>query len=415
MDLDPNFGKRMTEKNNTKFVDDLLNGALTPNGDYVNPLKAKFQQKLMDSGLTINQAALTLKIDNKQLEKILDGKLSQLELLSLEKIADFLEVSRSEVSEMYFNLIRPSFEGELNEARKRSYILNNFDLAILKKIKFIDSITDLDKVEARLLQFFNLKSIQEYKNDAVSVAYSSGARKSKSGFSKALWFRTAQASFEGLENPYNYDRDKLFEYIPHIRWNSQDPKHGLFQVIRSLFKLGVTVVYVPTVREAHVRGATFSVGGKPAIAITDYTDFYPTLWFVLLHELYHVLFDWEEISINSFHVSGDDEFYSQNEGEANDFARKYFASDEDMAEVSDNIRNAAFIHQFAEHNNVHPSFYYVFYAYQNSKFEPNIWGKIRKLMPDIAETLTPLIKVDWETSSSLKEITKLRKKKVYNL
>lgn len=405
----------MSEKNNTRFVDDLLKSALSKPGETLNPLRTKFQQKLADSGLTINQAAVNLKIDHKQLEKILDGKLVQLEILSLEKIADFLEMSRTEITEMYFNLIRPSYEQELNDARKRSYILNTFDLSILKKIKFIDSISDLGVIEARLLHFFNLKNIEDYKNEAVSVAYSSGARKSKSGFSKALWFRTAQASFEGIENPYTYNRDKLFDYIPQIRWYSQDAKFGLFQVIRSLFKLGVTVIYVPSIKEAHVRGATFAVNGKPAIAITDYTDFFPTLWFVLLHELYHVLFDWEEISINTFHVSGDDEFYSQNEAEANDFARKYFASDDDLLHVCENIKNLSVINQFAAKNNVHPSFYYVFYAFQNSKLDSSIWSRIRKFMPDITEALTPIVKVEWNTPNSLTDITKIRKKKVYNL
>lgn len=405
----------MNNNSNINFVNNLLSAAFTNSGEGKNPLREKFQQKLLDSGITINQAAVNLKIDHKQLEKILDGKLSQLEIISLEKIADFLEIPRSEVSELYFNLIRSSYEPELKEAKRRSYILNTFDLAVLKKIKFIDSISDLEKVEARLLHFFNLKEIQDYKNESVSVAYSSGARKSKSGFAKALWFRTAQASFDGLENPYSYDRDKLFDFIPYIRWHSQDVKKGLFQVVRSLFKLGVTVVYVPTIREAHVRGATFSVNGKPGIAISDYTDFFPTLWFVLLHELFHVLFDWEEILINTYHISGDDEFYSQKENEANDFARKYFASDSDLIQVGENIRNAAFINLLAEKNNVHPSFYYVFYAYQNSKLEPTIWGKIRRFMPDITEALGPLVKVDWDTPKSLAEVINIRKKKVYNL
>jgi Zn-dependent peptidase ImmA (M78 family) len=157
------------------------------------------------------------------------------------------------------------------------------------------------------------------------------------------------------------------------------------------------------------------VNGKPAIAITDYTDFYPTLWFVLLHELYHVLFDWEEILINTFHVSGDDEFYTQNERQANDFAMKYFVSDSDLLLISENIRNNSFIYEFAAKNSVHHSFYYVFYAYQNSKVEPTIWGKIRRHMPDIAETLAPLVKVEWDTPKSLSDITKIRNKKVYNL
>jgi len=405
----------MSENNNIKFVNDLLQSALSKAGNVSNPLRTTFEQKLLDAGLSINQAAVNLKIDNKQLDKILDGKLSQFDIISLEKIADFLEIPTAQIAEMYFYLLRQSHEPELRDAKRRSYILNTFDLSILKKIKFIDSISDLEKIEARLLHFFNLKNIQDYKNEAVSVAYSSGARKSKSGFSRSLWFRTAQESFEGLENPYTYDREKLFEYIPYIRWYSQDTKNGLFQVVRSLFKLGVTVIYVPSIREAHVRGATFAVNGKPAIAITDYTDFYPTIWFVLLHELFHVLFDWEEILINTFHVSGDDEFYSQNESAANDFARKYFASDEDLAVFSENIRNIAFITEFAAQNNVHPSFYHVFYAYENSKTEPSIWGRIRKHMPDINEALTPLIKVEWDTPNSLSEITKIRKKKVYNL
>lgn len=44
------------------------------------------------------------------------------------------------------------------------YINENFDLKELQKIGFLENITDYDYIEKRILDFFDLKYIEQYSN-----------------------------------------------------------------------------------------------------------------------------------------------------------------------------------------------------------------------------------------------------------
>ena len=405
----------MARKKDINFVDQVLDSALNNAEDGTSKLKSLFVQKLLETRISFNQAAVNMGVDNKLLEKILDGDITLFDTIALPKISRFLDIPLYDVTGMFFSMVETQRQGDLAQSAKNSYIINTFDLPLLKKIKFIKSITDISEIDARIRHFFDLSTIEEYKNEAISVAYSSGARKSKSGFSKSFWLRTAQALLAGVENPYSYDRDKLLDYIPQIRWHSTDIDNGLYQVVRSLYKLGVTVIYVPPIHDAHVRGSTIAHKAKPCIIITNYTDFYPTLFFVLLHELFHVLFDWEEISINQYHVSNDDNYYTNSEKEANDFARDFFASEEDLNAFCRMDWDEQMVNEFAGKNNIHPSFYYLFNAFAKSKEDPKIWGRIRKYIPSAALALSPLVGFSWNTQYSIKQINEIRNKKIYDL
>jgi Zn-dependent peptidase ImmA (M78 family) len=156
---------------------------------------------------------------------------------------------------------------------------------------------------------------------------------------------------------------------------------GLAEVVRALNKMGITVTYLPRFKSMHVRGATFAVNQKPCIVLTDYRGNYPTLWFTLLHELHHVLFDWDEILVNSFHLSGDTNLYTESEveTEANQFARDYLFSDEKMKQLIPHINDRYFVEEFAKGNHVHWSIPYIFYAFDMNSDE--IWRRTKAIVP----------------------------------
>jgi len=62
-----------------------------------------------------------------------------------------------------------------------------------------------------------------------------------------------------------------------------------------LFNIGITIVFQPSLPKTQIRGATFLINDKPCIVITDFNKNYATIWFALIHELHHVLFDLETI------------------------------------------------------------------------------------------------------------------------
>ena len=193
-------------------------------------------------------------------------------------------------------------------ARKATFLLKNFDVKTLTKLDFFDKDYETDELVDKVLTFFGYSSIQEYEDELVEPLYS----KTKRNFSdkmKDFWIKSAYQTFRIIDNPNEYDRRRLKDLIVKVKPYSQDVKEGLFTVCKALYNIGVTVIFQDYLSTTQVRGGTFIVNGKPCIVLTDYKKKYPTIWFTLLHELHHVLFDFDLIETNSFHLTGDDDLF----------------------------------------------------------------------------------------------------------
>lgn len=233
---------------------------------------------------------------------------------------------------------------------------------------------------------------------------------------RSLWIQSAITYFDDINNPYEYNRKALIEYFPNIRWHSTNVEFGLLTIIKDLFKLGVTVIYQSPLPSLHLRGATFAVNDKPCIVLTNYVNFYGTLWFALIHELFHVLFDWDEIGNNHYHLSDDEDnelLVQEKETEANNFAREYLFPQEKMNQIKNNLNNPYFVNEFAKNNHVHPSIIYVFNAFDSSKTNRASWARARKNEPDISKCISHL-ENPWENSKPINEIVKNKKLEIYN-
>ena len=176
-----------------------------------------------------------------------------------------------------------------------------------------------------------------------------------------FWVRTAHQFFKDINNPYSYSRSELIDIIPKIRPYSMDTENGLATVVKALFRIGVTVIYQPSLPNVSVRGATFSINGKPGIVLTDYMRRYTTLWHVLIHELHHALYDLEEIEKWGGHISGEPDLMLINEDMADSFARQYLFNVERSRQVSPFINDPLIVRKFADVAKVHPSFVYAYH------------------------------------------------------
>ena len=167
--------------------------------------------------------------------------------------------------------------------------------------------------------------------------------------------------------------------------------------------MGISIVYQPKMPSLNVNGATIPVGDKLGIVLTDQRGFYPTLWFALIHELHHVLFDWDYIIENGAHVSSDDvDLYTKEhmEEKADKFARDYLFSDEKMEYIQPYLKNKSFVAEFAKQNHIHPSIIYSFNAWdQHKKGDKMAWARVREYMPDISVCIDSLPKNPLEQSA----------------
>jgi HTH-type transcriptional regulator / antitoxin HigA len=371
-------------------------------------LKALFEAKLIELKVNQTQALEAMQIESRALKSLLTGGSSRIDILSLVKLSRFLEISQSDAINLYVNSLVNLNDGKITDLEKRNFILKNFNIAQLKKEGVIRSTTDLNSIENDLIKIFNYNSIFDYRREVLSPAYSS-SKLHKEHQMCDYWIEYSRQIFLKIHNTNIYDRKALIDYFPIIRWHSMNVEKGIWEVIRVLYRMGITIMYLPKFKTLHIRGATFAVNKKPCIVLTDYKGFYPTLWFALLHELHHVLFEWDDILVNSYHLSDDTDLYTKTEVEevADKFAKDYLFSDDKMKEVSPHINNPFYIKEFAKQNHVHESIPYAFLA-----FEKNNWGQVRKFMPDISRCLGVVKDITFKMSVS--EVAEFNINNIYN-
>lgn len=419
----------MSKDKNGKYseIDALLRQALKE-----ETLREAFEKRLHE--LRTNQTAVQklLNIERRTLNGILDGTQKRIDFDKLRQLAAFLKVPTEQLYQMHNTAMEQNFVPKDSPANKKKFIKEHFDLTVLKKAGFINSLDDFEEIENRIVSFFGLSQIFEYEKRSFDAAFSdpiakSGTRvkennienirpKSCTETTRDFWLTAAKKLATLLDNPYAYSRKSLIDYFPQIRWHSTNVQFGLLNVIKALFKLGITVIYQAPFSSLHLRGATFAVNNKPVIVLTDYKGFYPTLWHCLIHELYHVLFDWEDIKKNNFHLSEDvNELHKINgkETDADNFARDYMFSLKKLEEIKPYMQDGEYVQEVAQANNVHPSTIYVYYAFEYESADRKAWARARKKNADIKKAVFRF-ENHWDCPVPIDAFAKKLKLEIYN-
>lgn len=395
--------------NNNQFdIDNLLDNLFSEDNLLEINLKGLFEQRLLQLGISQTTSLKILGIESRTLNGILNGTLKLVDFTALIKLSSFLQISQKKTISLFLAELEKNFP-ELfpYPSNKIEFINKNFDLATLKKGKIINSITDYQHIDNQISTFLGIKNIFEYQPSVERIAFSSGVIAPKNNLNRNLWVERAKNIFNDIDNPFHYDRERLIDFFGEIRWYSTNVQLGLLNVIQALYNMGVTVIFQTSLPSIHLRGATFCVNDKPCIVITNYRGFYPTLWFALIHELFHVLFDWEEIKINREHISEENvEFLPilERENEADEFARDYLFSKEKLRIAQSFINNPVLVEEFAKNNHVHSSFIYLFFAKDKGDSNKFAWSLAHKFNPDISGIINAFQNWIGETPKPITEV-----------
>lgn len=345
-----------------------------------------FNQRLADLSLTKNQVCNALDMDKKTLDPILDGSAKQVDIFSLIKIGEFLGLPSIVDAVQLLVDSSPGKVEELIKIKKANYIISHFDLDLLKKAQFFTgSINDFQAIEERLMKFFGLESIYDY-SKKFGIAFKKSSR-SRNDKMLEMWAGCAHYQFEMINNPNPYNAEKFKDLVTRIKPFSRDAKHGMLKVCRALYQVGVTVIVQPHLTTTQVHGATFIINGKPCIVLTDLNKRYSTLWFALMHEIFHCLFDFEAIEAVTYHISGAPELLLEREAKADLFARNYFLTEEKLMYIRPFIKNPTMVSQYAEKYGIHESMIYDFHCWNVQAQGKSEWGFYQKYLPSIADTL----------------------------
>lgn len=395
-----------SQPNKYEEVDRLLEAVLKKSN---MDLRKLFDARVKAEGISPSTALALLKVEHRALTGVLDATQKRHDLLMLNRLADFLQMPFEQLVMGLVENLEINYAHEVSATRKEEFIRRNFNLPYLKQIGLIDDPKDIQHAEQVLVEHFGYDSIFDYEKEAVGIAFSSGRPRSKTTFEKDFWAARSAKVLGDINNFFPFDRDRLKTYIPHIRWHSMNIKKGLFQVIRDLFKLGITVIMRPYDAKLYARAATLAVkdrqgGDKPGIVLTPYSPFYPTMWFALLHELHHVLYDWDEIKALSYHITGELDLFSMKETEADDFATNMLLPGSKYEQAKSHIDNRTFVEEFAKVNQVHPSVIYIRYCREMAETDPDVWGKYQHFIPKHSEAMLALPGNPWQSRATLKKI-----------
>jgi len=377
-------------------IDKLLNSIFSED-NHMN-IREVFNEKLNTLNVSKTKVLNLLKIDKDVFEQIINGTAKQPNLIHIIKIANFLNISIDKFIEVVLKNQSAENIGSIENAKNATFLLNNFDVKTLTKFGFFKSKSNTDELLSKVLSFFGFDTIRDYELELDKPLYSS-VKRNFSDKMKDFWIKSAFQTFKIIDNPNDYDRNGLKDLIVKIKPYSQDLKNGLFTVCKALYNVGVTVVFQDYLTTTQVKGATFIINDKPCVVLTNFGKIYPTLWFTLLHELHHVLFDFELIKNNSFHLTGDADLFLIEE-KADSFARDFYMSEEKFHFIKRYIKNPYMVSKFANENEIHISMVYSFFTwYQDKLYGKKYYGAFKEFYPDYKVSLKKLSPLSWEEDS----------------
>jgi len=370
--------------------------------------------KLEKSGLNKTQFEKFAGIERKSLDAILNKTSKQTDVNKLIKLGEFLEISLEDLLIMHFHE-RPQEEiKELQDSMDVTFLNKFFDLKTLIGLGYINRNDTLEDIKTRICNFFGINSIYNYDLELNEALYSK-SRKSFSNKMKDFWIKSSYRYFQSINNPNNYNRNSLVDLIPKIKPYTKNVESGLKIVFQALYNIGITVVFQPLLPKTQIRGATFIVDNKPCIVITDFNKNYATIWFALIHELHHVLFDLEIIEKTCYHLTGEPDLFLIQEDKANEFASEYLFSSEKMRYIEKLIHNKLIVAKFATECQIHPSIIYSQFQWRQSEMGNDYWGAFKEHFPNISNVTKNLNVANWDVKSIDQTAIKIRELLTVNI
>lgn len=372
--------------------------------DSSTSLKELYERKKENMNLSDRQIQMMLGIQKKTLDAILDGEAKQINFINIIKLAHFLGLSINDITKIYVPKMNTEQIGEIERAREAGYITEFFDVETLTRMKFLERDASAGSISEKLRTFFALDAVYNYSDDISNTAFSR-TKRSSSDLMRLFWVQSALTQFKAIANPYDYNREELVKLMPKIRPFTRDEEHGLTKVVKALYAVGVTVMFQPTVERLQVRGATMSVNKKPCVVLSNLNNRYPTLWFALMHELHHVLYDFEDIADRVYHITEDvqGDLFLMNEEKADDFAQQYLLSDTRYRYVRGYITSKLHVDRAAKEWGVHPSIIYSRHCYETRE-----WAFYNKYIPKMDVALKLLNTHPFEQESLLESARKVK-------
>ncbi len=170
----------------------------------------------------------------------------------------------------------------------RAVLYGDLPVAHMIKRGWLDaeSIRDTEKIERALVRFFGVNRPDDI--EVLPHAAKKTATNTEASPAQIAWlYRVKQMASGILAKPYT--RAGLIAALPKLRALALSPE-GVARVPRILAEAGIRFVIVESLPSAKIDGVCFWIdAGKPVIGMTLRFDRIDNFWFVLRHEIEHIL------------------------------------------------------------------------------------------------------------------------------
>lgn len=326
-------------------------------------LRELLHEFMQETGISITAISDEIKANNDTLSKFLRGE-ADLKFMQAVRLMKVLGVSEGEFVSAYCKG-KEIEEDDLEKLERLSYIAKNFDLAALKRLGIIPKVK-VEEYEKYICAFLGINSIYEYDDTSLMPTLFSKSKRivleEKESKMTAFWLKCAIKSFAKIENPNEFDRELLLQLLKRSAEFTEDEVNGYYRFILVLYQIGITVLTQSYETGTNAFGATLILDGKPCIVVTDRGKMYHKLWLNLLHELYHVVNDYDIIETLNYHFSTPDmPNLLLNEQKADQFALNVLVNPTIQERLNRVVSFPVRVKALAKELHVHPSIIYGVY------------------------------------------------------
>lgn len=328
-------------------------------------LREMLNELIAENEVPVSSLAEVIGINKDTFSDYLNGG-ADLKLTQAIKFMKLLGLTESQLISAYNNEMAEKELANIEKSERLSYVLNHFDIPTLKKLGVIKLRAKVEDYEKQICSFFGFSSIYQYDDTSLMPTFFSKSRitiaQEKERKMNDFWLKCSIYSFSQIDNPYEYNRELLIELLKRISEFTADVVHGYEKIVLVLFRIGVTVITQPYVSGTRAFGVTMILNGKPCIVITDMNKKYHKLWINLIHELYHVINDFDILQNLKYHISySDSPELLLNEERADRFALDVLISPTIQKELGRIVALPYKMKQLAEKLNVDISILYGVY------------------------------------------------------
>lgn len=195
----------------------------------VTSLREALSTFMQETGITKTKVAELLGLKTyKNVTDILDGK-EEMTLKCAISIANLIGMPQEKLLDSANKEIKAS---DIDGIKYASFLYSNFDCKVLKSLKLFGSNDTDEQMCKRLSEYFGYHSIFEYKvpispKSALFSKRKVSAQEKRDRLMMNFWLTTAQRSFVEMNNPNEYDRELLKDFVlKRIKQYTSDVNSG---------------------------------------------------------------------------------------------------------------------------------------------------------------------------------------------